>query len=190
MTGKSTAPVAETLSRMKGRDFSPLLRQPVNPAFTSARGGVLFCYSQLMVHDPGFTKLMYETLRDKSIGRTDQLKTIESFPIDWSLRVAIRSITDERYRFTRYFPFRGFNTPRSLDELRAKNDLELYDLQADPQEVVNLAHDFDRNRDLIGRMNDKLNALIAAEIGVDDGSFLPFKDFIDWGVAPKAGMNL
>jgi len=169
MTGKSTAPVAETLSRMKGRDISPLLRQPV---------------------DPGFTKFMYETLLHKSIAVADRLKTIESFPVDWSLRVAIRSITDERYRFTRYFPFRGFNTPRSLDELRAKNDLELYDLQADPGEMVNLAHDFERNRDLIGRMNDKLNALIAAEIGVDDGSFLPFKDFIDWGTATKSGMNL
>lgn len=190
MTGKSTAPVAETLSRMKGRDISPLLRQPVDPGFTRARGGVLFCYSQLMVHDPGFTKFMYETLLHKSIAVADRLKTIESFPVDWSLRVAIRSITDERYRFTRYFPFRGFNTPRSLDELRAKNDLELYDLQADPGEMVNLAHDFERNRDLIGRMNDKLNALIAAEIGVDDGSFLPFKDFIDWGTATKSGMNL
>jgi arylsulfatase A-like enzyme len=190
MTGKSTVPVAETLSRMKGKDIGPLLRQPVNPDFTRARGGVLFCYSQLMVHDPGFTKFMYETLRDKSIVRTDQLKTLESFPIDWSLRVSIRSITDERYRFTRYFPFRGFNTPRSLDELRASNDLELYDLQADREEVVNLAYDFDRNHDLIGRMNDKLNALIAAEIGVDDGSFLPFTDFIDWGPAAKAGMNL
>jgi arylsulfatase A-like enzyme len=77
-----------------------------------------------------------------------------------------------------------------LEELRARNDLELYDLQADREEMVNLAHDFDRNRDLIGRMNDKLNALIAAEIGVDDGSFLPFQDFIDWGPAKKAGMNL
>jgi arylsulfatase A-like enzyme len=190
MTGKSTAPVADTLARMKGRDIGPLLRQPINPEFTRARGGVLFCYSQLMVHDPGFTKFMYETLRDKSIARADQLKTLESLPIDWSLRVAIRSITDERYRFTRYFPFRGFNTPRSLDDLRANNDLELYDLQADPGEVVNLAYAFDRHRDLIGRMNEKLNALIASEIGVDDGSFLPFKDFIDWGTATKAGMNL
>ena len=36
------------------------------------------------------------------------------------LRVAIRSIVDGRYRFSRYFPFRGYNTPITLDELRAK----------------------------------------------------------------------
>jgi hypothetical protein len=104
--------------------------------------------------------------------------------------VAIRSITDERYRFTRYFPFRGFNTPSTLDELRAKNDLELYDLRADPDEVTNLAYDFDANRGLIAAMNAKLNALITTEIGVDDGCFLPFQDFIDWGKATPASVNL
>ena len=190
MTGKATAPVADTMARMKGRDITGLLKQPVNPEFSRARGGILFCYSQLMVHDPGFTKFLYETVHNKAVAPADRLKAIESFPIDWSLRVAIRSITDERYRFTRYFPFRGFNTPATLDELRAKNDLELYDLQADPSEVMNLAHDFDGNRDLIARMNAKLNALIAAEIGVDDGSFLPFKDFIDWDKATPASVNL
>jgi arylsulfatase A-like enzyme len=188
MTGKSTTPVADVMMRMKGKDLTPLLRQPVNPEFSRSRGGVLFCYSQLMVHDAKFTSYLYETLRNKEIAKTDQLRAIELFPIDWSLRVAIRSITDERYRFTRYFPFRSFNTPTTLDDLRAKNDLELYDLQADPDEVVNLAVDFDANRELIARMNAKLNALIATEIGVDDGSFLPFKDFIDWGKA--AGINL
>ena len=114
MTGKSTTPVADTMARMKGKDLTPLLRQPVNPAFTQARGGVLFCYSQLMVHDPGFTKFLYETLHNKQIAKADHLRAIELFPIDWSLRVAIRSITDERYRFTRYFPFRAFNTPTTL----------------------------------------------------------------------------
>jgi hypothetical protein len=178
------------MTRMKGRDLTPLLRQPVNPTFSRDRGGVLFCYSQLMVHDPRFTRFLYETLLDKSVAMAERVKTVESFPIDWSLRVAIRSITDERYKFSRYFSFRGFNTPTTLDALRANNDLELYDLRNDPDELVNLAADFDANRDLIATMNAKLNALIAAEIGVDDGSFLPFKDFIDWGKATPAGVNL
>ena len=95
MTGKSTAPVADTMARMKGKDLTPLLSQPANPAFSGTRGGVLFCYSQLMVHDPKFTKFLYETLLNKSIAKADQLRTIEAFPIDWSLRVAIRSIIDE-----------------------------------------------------------------------------------------------
>ncbi len=190
MSGKPTTPVANIMTQMKGRDFTALLRQPVNPDFTSNRSGVLFCYSQLMVHDPAFTKYFNQIARDPKIARANKLGTIESFPIDWSLRVAIRSITDERYRFTRYFGFRDFNTPQTLDELRAKNDLELYDLRDDPDESNNLAASFDANRDLIARMNAKLNALIAAEIGVDDGSFLPFKDFIDWGKATPAAVNL
>jgi len=190
LTGKATAPVADTMALMKGKDITPLLRQPVNPEFSRTRGGVLFCYSQLMVHDPKFTKFFYETVHNKSIAKTAQLQTIEAFPIDWSLRVAIRSITDERYRFTRYFPFRGFNTPTTLDALRANNDLELYDLRADPDEATNLAYDFDANRDLIASMNAKLNALIANEIGVDDGSFLPLKDWIDWSRAGPASANL
>ena len=188
LTGKPTTAVADTMARLKGKDLTPLLRKPDDPAFTRARGGVLFCYSQLMVHDPKFTDFLYQTLFDKSVA---QLSTIEKFPIDWSLRVCIRSITDERYRFTRYFGFRGFNTPTTLDDLRRDNDLELYDLSSDPEEVVNLAHDFDANRALIARMNDRLNALVAREIGVDDGSFLPFRDFIDWGrSATRSSINL
>lgn len=190
MTKKSTTPAADMMALMKGKDITPLLNQPVNPEFTRARGGVLFCYSQLMVHDPGFTKFFYETVHNTKIPQADKLSTIESFPIDWSLRVAIRSIVDGRYRFSRYFPFREYNTPTTLDELRTKNDIELYDLSADPDEVVNLAFDFDRHRDLIAAMNGKMNALIAREIGVDDGSFLPFGDFVDWGKATPASINL
>ena len=190
LTGKSTSPVADTLARMTGQDFSPLLRRPVDPDYTRRRGGVLFCYSQLMVHDPKFTRELYDTLFDKSIARSAQFRTIETFPVDWSLRVCIRSITDERYKFSRYFSFRDFNTPATLEELRARNDLELYDLARDPDEMVNLAHDFARNRDLIAAMNAKLNALIAREIGPDDGSFLPLKGWIDWDKTGPAAVNI
>ncbi len=190
LTGKSTAPVADTMALMKGQDFSPLLRQPASPAFTRDRGGVLFCYSQLMVHDANFTKELYETLLNKSIARSDLFRKIESFPVDWKLRVCIRSIVDERYKFSRYFSFRNFNTPTTLEQLKANNDLELYDLANDPDEIVNLAYDFERSRDLIATMNAKLNALIAREIGTDDGSFMHLDSWIDWKDATPAAINI
>ncbi len=191
MTGKPTTLAADMMAQMKGRDFSPLLARPENPAFTRDRGGVLFCYSQLMVHDANFTRTLYDTLQNKSIAHSDQFKTIESFPVDWPLRVCIRSIVDERYKFSRYFSFRDFNSPKTLEELRAKNDLELYDLRNDPDETVNLAYEFERNRDLIATMNAKLNTLIAREIGVDDGSFLKLQDWINWNDArPEAAINI
>lgn len=190
LTKKSTAVVADTMRRMKGQDLTPLLKHPVNPDFTKKRGGVLFCYSQLMVHDPKFTKELYTVVQDQTISRLEQYKKIESFPVDWSLRVCIRSVTDERYKFSRYFPFTGFNMPQTLDELIAKNDVELYDLQQDPDELNNLAADFPANKDLIARMNAKLNQLIVREIGQDDGSFLPLKDWINWDHARPGLVNI
>jgi len=110
--------------------------------------------------------------------------------VNWSLRVCIRSVTDERYKFSRYFPFTGFNTPQTLEELIAKNDIELYDLQADPEEINNLAADFNTHQDLIAKMNAKLNILIAREIGRDDGSFLPLKEWINWDQARPGLVNI
>ncbi len=151
---------------------------------------MLFCYSQLMVHDPKFTKTLYETLQNKSISRSEQFRAIESFPIEWPLRVCIRAITDERYKFARYFSFREFNMPATLAELRAKNDLELYDLRNDPDEIVNLAYDFEKNKELIATMNTRLNALIAREIGTDDGSLMRLKDWIDWSKTGPTAVNI
>ena len=67
-----------------------------------------------------------------------------------------------------------------IKELVEKNDLELYDLQNDPSETNNLALDLVKNKQLILTMNQKLNALIASEIGTDDGSFLKFSNWINW----------
>jgi arylsulfatase A-like enzyme len=91
-------------------------------------------------------------------------------------RCAIRSVFDGRYRFSRYFGQIDFNRPTTWEELISKNDIELYDLESDPEEIVNLADDKKNNGDLVMAMNAKLNTRIDEEVGVDDGSFLPIRN--------------
>ena len=62
----------------------------------------------------------------------------------------------------------------------ASNDVELYDLAEDPLEMKNLATDIKKNGDLIAMMNDKLNALIEAEVGEDIGQMLPTGEDANW----------
>ena len=90
--------------------------------------------------------------------------------------MAIRSIWDGRYRFSRYFSPIRFNTPGSLEELFEKNDVEVYDRHNDPEEMNNLAIDPKRNGDLILALNQEANRRIAEEVGEDNGHFLPIRD--------------
>ena len=84
-------------------------------------------------------------------------------------REFFRGVFDGRYTLVRYFGMDHYQIPGSVAELLAQNDVALYDLQQDPEEMVNLA-DADNpnfNEALLASMNAKLNALIEAEIGED-----------------------
>jgi hypothetical protein len=50
-------------------------------------------------------------------------------------------VFDGRYRFSRYFSPIHFNRPTTYEALVANNDLEVFDLQEDPEETHNLAQD-------------------------------------------------
>ena len=63
-------------------------------------------------------------------------------------------------------------TVSTVGALIAKNELEIYDLQEDPQETRNLALDGKAKAELFMGLNEKLNARIDEEVGVDDGRFL------------------
>jgi hypothetical protein len=86
-----------------------------------------------------------------------------------------RGIFDGRYKLVRYFGLGSFNLPASVKQLLADNDVALYDLQSDPEEMDNLANPAHPKYDekLLEAMNRKLNALIAEEIGEDKAMFTP-----------------
>ena len=81
-------------------------------------------------------------------------------------------VFDGRYKFARYYAPTAFNTPQTLEEILKNNDVQLFDLQNDPDEVHNLALAPEENKELILRMNSLLNDLIAKEVGVNDGRFM------------------
>ena len=89
------------------------------------------------------------------------------------LRGLVRGVFDGRYKFARYFRITEHHEPRDWEKLVAHNDLELYDTQADPDELKNLAFHPEEQKERILELNAKTNALIDAEIGTDDGSMYP-----------------
>jgi len=90
-------------------------------------------------------------------------------------RELFRGIFDGRYKLVRYFGLAHYNLPGSVKELFTNNDVALYDLQMDPEEMNNLADKAnpDYDEELLALMNVKLNALIEAEIGEDKLIFEP-----------------
>ena len=86
-----------------------------------------------------------------------------------------RSVFDGRFKLVRYFGLGNYHLPQSVEELLANNDLALYDMHMDPEEMDNLADRNNPNYDeaLLATMNAKLNALIQAEIGEDTAPFTP-----------------
>lgn len=94
---------------------------------------------------------------------------------DLGKRELFRGVFDGRYKFVRYFGLGHYNLPGSLEALLADNDLALYDLHLDPEEMVNLAdpHTPGYDEALLATMNAKLNALIQTEIGEDKALFTP-----------------
>jgi len=116
--------------------LSPERLPPESPAVASSKVTVM----PHVARRPTVAQLVTESQQTSVASRPQEVSCRKSnvtlgvlieLPIDWSLRVSIRR---SRTNATRRAPFcfSAFSTPRSLDELRANNDLELYDLQAEP----------------------------------------------------------
>ncbi len=164
---------SEMLDKLKGRDFSGLLNDPGRAGVNDVREAALYCFNMLSYYDPKFILDVAKTIQTK--GKKDGVADIRRRGLKPDLkshRGAIRSVFDGRYKFSRYFSSVEFNKPETIEQLTEVNDLELFDHETDPNETGNLAADLAKNRDLILAMNAKLNAIIAKEIGAEDGSFL------------------
>src|SRR5262249_35006995 len=88
---------------------------------------------------------------------------------DLKKRGSVRTVFDGRYKFSRYFGPVERNRPATIDDLYKANDVELFDLQTDPEETVNLAADWEKHKDLISAMSTKPEPAIQAAIGCDGG---------------------
>lgn len=181
MAGANQTQVAEFAGReLPGKDFAALLYHPQGADVHAVRDAALFTYSGIASNDGD---LMPFIANAKAAGKDPKAEMAATgFRPDLKKRGSVRSMSDGRYTFSRYFSPTEHHKPANLDELYEYNDLELYDRQQSPGEDTNLAADRAANGDLVLAMNSKLETIIAAEIGVDDGSELPEVDGIDWAL--------
>lgn len=181
MAGASPTEQSEFAGRdLPGKNLMPALGAPATAKTDAVRDGVLYTYSALLTNDAGLIEVAGEAIA----ARKDAKEVIKArgFKPDLKKRGSVRTVFDGRYKFSRYFSPIERNKPKNLDELFQVNDVELFDLQTDPQETKNLAVDREQHATLIAAMSDKLESLIKAEIGKDDGREMPELEKVTWTI--------
>jgi arylsulfatase len=135
------------------------------------RSGTLYCYNMFGYLDSSLLRKIQDYI---NVGGEKSKLVDQGFRPDFSKRGTIRSLFDGCCKYIRYFSPKQHNQPRTLKGIFELNDVELFDLKTDPDEIQNLATEPQKNGDLLLAMNKKMNALIEAEVGVpDDSRFLP-----------------
>ncbi|GAB6112816.1 sulfatase-like hydrolase/transferase [Desulfomicrobium salsuginis] len=181
MCGVDAGRRAEFAGReLPGKDFSAVLTSPGTADVHAVRDSVLFTYSGISTNDSELIRIIAEA---RAVGQDPKAAVQKAgYRPNMKKRGSLRTVFDGRHKFTRYFSPMERNRPESLDELYRWNDVELFDLSADPNEMDNLAVDPKGNAALVTAMNGKLEAIIKAEIGIDDGREMPRVEGIEWSI--------
>ncbi len=182
LTGVSPERRAAIVAGLPGKDLTALLADPERAGLDAVRDGALFNYNMFAYLDGDF--LLKAVAHIQRGGDPKKLKEVGIVP-DMRKRGAVRSVFDGRYVFSRYFSPKQHNRPRTLEDLQRLNDVELFDLQADPLEMTNLALGARPERELVLAMNEKLNRLIDSEVGEDRGQMLPGGAEAGWEVSAE-----
>jgi arylsulfatase A-like enzyme len=187
--GLPEAGLRQRYPSLKGHDLSGVVE---NPASVGPRGssgepgkGCLLTYDMIATIDGEWLNRNATKVFDMAAAQVGQEihRGLESFKgmldeiglPNLEKRELFRCVFDGRYKLVRYFGLGHYNLPLSVMELQADNDIALYDLLLDPEEMDNLANPKNPGYDeaLLEVMNNKLNALIEAEIGEDKALFTP-----------------
>jgi arylsulfatase len=163
---------------LPGKDLLPVLSDPKSAGVHAAHETVLFTYSALMANDSGLIKVAGEAIAEGKDPKESM--TAAGYRPDLKKRGSVRTVFDGRFKFSRYFAPVERNRPATIDDLYKANDVELFDLQTDPRETVNLAVNREKNGESITAMSAKLEAAIKAEIGIDDGREMPEVSKVTW----------
>ncbi|HXJ87760.1 MAG TPA: sulfatase-like hydrolase/transferase [Candidatus Binatia bacterium] len=181
MAGASDAQRGDFAGRdLPGKNLMPVLGNPSAADVHAAREGILFTYSGLVSNDAALIAVAGEAIASGK-NPAESMKA-SGFKPDLKKRGSVRTVFDGRYKFSRYFAPVDRNKPGSLAELYKVNDVELFDLQTDKLETNNLAVEREKNSALISAMSSKLETLIQAEIGKDDGREMPDVAKITWTI--------
>lgn len=180
LCGVEAGKVADVAGRdLPGHDISRALNNVQASGLHTVREQILFTYSGIATNDSELIRIVSE---GRTRGVPPNVAMQESgYRPDMKKRGSLRTVFDGRHKFTRYFAPVERNTPTTLEALRRWNELELFDLAADPLEKTNLAPSADGA--LLMSLNAKLNTVMAAEFGADDGREMPDFKGIDWAIS-------
>lgn len=151
-----------------GHDFSQQMMHADTANVNAVRKGVLFNYVGISTIDG---KYLLDTLTASLTHKS--LPSINDANLN--KRGFLSFTFDGRYKFARFYAPAKLNTPTTIEEIFADNDVQLFDLKNDPAEMNNLAIHPEENKQLILQMNALLNELIAKEVGKNSIAYLPLK---------------